>query len=226
MKKYLIITVLLLCVALAFPHIWNSCFADNPKYAVTHIDVNDWNSAAPPIISALTSLLVIVQAEKQRETSEKAQERMERINERMLDVERKQKRGYFVPLVFEKTKDGRNVEKNHPLKNYIILRNSGNDGVFALTKSISVCGKEKHLPHRNPLWVACEDPFDTINYECFITDEELTNKRIDISISLLLTNTVGYKYIQELDLGFEVKNGQGVVCRFNMNLLEAENNAD
>ena len=226
MKKYLIITALLLCVALAFPFIWNSCIADNPKNTVTHIDVKDWNSAVPPIISALMSLLVIFQAEKQRETSEKAQERMERINEKMLDTERRGKIGYFVPIVNESLPTGKEIRVRHPLKQYIYLRCLGGNGVFASQNSLSVCGIEKEIPQHEPLWFSSDDSFNEMNFECFLTDEELNYPELNIFISFSLTNILGYKYKQELEIGFENKSGYGTVSSFNMRLLEAEQNAD
>ena len=226
MKKYLIIAAFFLCVALAFPHFWNSCVASNPKISVTQIDVKDWNSSVPPIISALMSLLVIVQAEKQRETSEKAQERMERINERMLDVERKEKLGYMVPKVHSTMSDGSKLTQSHPLEKYIYLENAGNDGVFVSTVEISVCGAKKSFPKTEPLWVSVNDPFDVIDFECFLTAEDLNKPELNISVILLLANTMGYKYIQKLEIGFENNDGLGTVNSFNMKLLEAENNAD
>lgn len=226
MKKILVISALLLCVALAFPFIWNSCVADNPKNTVSHIDVKGWYSAVPPIISAFMSWLVIFQAEKQRETSEKAQERMERINERMLDVERKEKLGYMVPKVHSTMSDGRKLTQSHPLEKYIYLENAGNDGVFVSTVEISVCGAKKSFPQNEPLWVSVEDPFDVIDFECFLTDEDLNKPELNISILLLLANTMGYKYMQKLEIGFENNDGLGTVNSFNMKLLEAENNAD
>lgn len=226
MKKYIILAVFLLCFSLVFPHIWNSCVAGSPQIAVRRINANDWNSTVLPIISALMSLLVIIQAEKQRKTSEKAQERMERINERMLEVERKGKLGYMVPRVHSTMNDGSKLTQSHPLEKYIYLENAGNDGVFISTVEISVCGAKRVFPSHDPLWVSAKDPFDVINFECFLTDEDLKKPELSISIILQLTNTMGYEYLQKLIIGFDNNDGIGIVNDFNMKLMEAAQNAD
>lgn len=226
MKKYLIAALIALLIALVFPYIWNSCIVTIPTSTAEIISIRDWNSTVPPIMSALMSLLVIVQAEKQRETSEKVQERMERINAKMLDVSRKEKLGYFVPEVKEEINEGKFAWKTHPLRNYIYLRNSGNDSVFVSVKKLSVCGENKKIPDKETLWFSCEGPFSIMDFECYLSDEELHLPELKISITLQLTNMTGYQYFQELEIGFVNKNGCGVANSFNMRLLEVSENAD
>ena len=226
MKKTLRCAVFVLCLILLFPHIWNLCIRNCFEVSTMLIPISDWNATIPPIISAFMSLLVIFQAETQRESSETAQARMEKINDKMLTVERKEKLGYFIPEVSEDFDTLRKNSKIHPLEKYIYLRNSGNDGVFVEVKDLSVCGAKKSIPHRDPLWFSCTEPFCTMDFECYLTSEELNRSELDISITLLLTNMVGYKYLQELEIGFHNRNGLGVVSSYNMRLLEATDNAD
>ena len=157
------------------------------------------------------------------------QKSLERINEKMLDLEKKSKIGYFVPHV--KLKDAgidgfKHSYYNHDLKKYITLANVGTDDVFVIKASGSINGRIYNVPCEKGLFVPNNSLLKELNFDCSLHEEELSLPHIDLEINLTLRNMIGYEYVQMLFIGFKNNNGRGTVDSFNMSIQEVSDHAD
>lgn len=192
------------------------------------VEWSSWSDLiAVAILSALTCF-VIKQSEEQQKANDESQERMERINQRMVDMELKSSIGYFVPPLNK----GQSTQQNgvvfpykHDLKKYIDLDNIGNDDVFVISVAVRVNGKECLESTEKPLYISKLAPYNALKIELKLTVEELRKGQIDTEIEIKMKNTKGYIYAQVLYIGFENRNGIGTVDSFNMEIKEIEENA-
>lgn len=194
-----------------------------------YFNLDTWYDIMSIAFPAALTYIVIRQSERQQKDNMEMQKSLERINEKMLDLEKKSKIGYFVPHV--KLKDAgidgfEHSYYNHDLKKYITLANVGTDDVFVIKASGSINGRIYNVPCEKGLFVPNNSLLKELNFDCSLHEEGLSLPHIDLEINLTLRNMIGYEYVQMLFIGFKNNNGRGTVDSFNMSIQEVSDHAD
>lgn len=190
----------------------------------------EWSTWCDIIAVAIPSALtcfVIKQSEVQQKASDKNQERMERINQRMLQLELKSRIGYMVPELYNQigTDNTRTVLYKHNLKRSICLKNIGDDDVFVISATVRANEREHFDSTNRPLYVSKHALYNDFCIDLQLSELELKQNQVDAEIELNLRNTKGYTYKQVLYIGFENQDGVGIINKFNTEIKEIEENA-
>lgn len=194
-----------------------------------YFNLETWSDIMAIAFPSALTYVVIRQSEIQQRNNAEMQKSLERINEKMLNIEQKTKKGYFIPYVKLKEAgiDGfNNSYYPHDLRKYITLSNVGNDDVFIIEADSVINGKKHDIPLSEDLFVPKSAPLKELLLDCALSDEDLLVSHIDVVIRLTLRNMVGYEYVQVLNIGFTNHEGKGEVNSFNMSIQEVLNHAN
>ena len=161
-------------------------------------------------------------------------EKLREANDKLLNLERKSKRGYFVPR--------HRVEvKGHPVpviahhfltnKRGIVLIGCGED-IILVKKTICFIDKNREIENDNEIFITTENEFKELlvpikkNKVKELADNiEVKKEKLNIDIEMYLENSKGYKYKQILNLKF-MKNDEDkreyTVVKFNSKFEDVE----
>lgn len=200
----------------AFSRAFNICIP-------LRIDLNNWyNIMAIAFPSALT-YTVIKQSEQQQKENINLQNRMEKVNKKMLELELKSEIGYLRPYFSLKdagTEGNNRQPYPYKLNKYIKLVNSGEHDFFIISVNFVVNGSQHIVPCNIPLFISKQSPYNEFVIETDCLSDELSCAQIDMEIELVLKTITGFQYKQLLFLGFENTNNVGIVNKFNFEILE------
>lgn len=191
----------------------------------------EWSSWSDLIAVAIPSALtcfVIKQSEEQQKANDESQERMERINRRMLDLEAKSSFAYFVPQINDnriKKEIGKVVPYRHDLSEPLKLKSVGNDVALVLSETVRFNGFENAILAQKPLFIAKEDSLDVLYVDLGFENPQLIEQQVDLEIEIEMKNIRKYHYSQILYIGFEKDGDKWVINKFNMEIKEIEENA-
>ncbi len=213
-KQWLISSIVIaIAIIVAAPFIINETYKSGKGY-VTLWDASDVLSYFG---TALTFIGTIILGALALEQNEKAHE----INKRLLELEKKSKRGYFVPEHNIKV-DGlpRMISRTHYIEEHgISLVCCGEDNVF-VSKEICILNGRK-IENNHEIFVTTNGDFNKIFIPVELNDEERTSKNLNIDIVLHLENSRMYRYIQTLYLTFEKVDDRAYkLCGFNSRFVE------
>lgn len=137
-------------------------------------------------------------------------------NSRLLELDIKAKRGYFVPQ-YQVKMDGvpKLLKKDHHIEDPgIALVCCGDDNVYVFSSSYALNGRT--VDDTNEIFVTCEGEFNTLFIPVTLTPEERSSDKLEIEIAFYMENSKKYRYTQILYLGFEKKAaGCYHLCSFN-----------
>ena len=236
MKKRMIkhsIVSALFTITLLFPYILNNII--NPimslhgKEVSFSLDEDAWFKLWSIAMPSLLSYFLIEQSEQQHKATQQIQSNMDRVNSRMLEMELKEKRGYFTPKI-ETTESEKNTSKTQPffhnLQKYITFINSGEDTIFLKSVETVVNGKMHSSKSIEPVCFLNTSPFNEWKMETDFTKEELSSPQLNLKITITMENSKGYAYQQVITLGVKNFHRHGEVNAFNMVLQEVPSDAD
>lgn len=224
---------LVICaIIVAIPHVINLACEMLNTYTKLNFDWRvEWSSWSDLIAVAIPSALtcfVIKQSEEQQKANDGSQERMERINKRMLDLEAKSSFLYFIPKINDdriKKEIGRIVPYRYDLREPLRLQSVGDDIAFVISETIRFNGCENDIVAKKPLFIAKEEPLGLLYVDLGLGNEQLVAPQIDLEIEIEMKNIKKYHYCQILYIGFEKDDEKWVINKFNMEIKEIEENA-
>lgn len=150
-------------------------------------------------------------------------ERANEVNRRLMELEKKSKRGYFVPEHNIKA-DGfpRPVARPHYIeKQGISLICCGEDNVY-VSKSVYVLNG-RSVENDYGIFVTTEGDFKKIFVPIELNDEERKLDELKIDIVLYLENSRAYRYTQTLYLTFKKQKDTAYeLCGFNSKFADDE----
>lgn len=191
----------------------------------------EWSTWCDIIAVAIPSALtcfVIKQSEVQQKANDDSQERMERINKRMLDLETKSSFLYFIPKINDdriKKETGRVAQYRHDLSEPLALKGVGDDVAFVISEAVRFHSGETAILAKKPLFISKEEILDVLYVNLGLGNEQLNAPQIDLEIEIEMKNIRKYHYCQILYIGFEKDNDKWVINKFNMEIKEIEENA-
>ena len=202
----------------------NNCF--NTTFPL-EIQWDKWCDFIAVVLPSVLTFIIIKQSEQQQKENMEAQDRLDKINKRMLEMEIKSRLGYFIPP-FSRNIPGeeKRIPYSYDLKGYIELENNGDDDVFVSSIKVT-CGDNTHdnCADRH-LYFSKKPPYNVLLIDLKLDEKQLMEKQIDVRIEICMKNTKGYQYFQMIDIGFANHNGIGEINKFNMDIQEADTNAD
>ncbi len=148
---------------------------------------------------------------------------MREANDKLLNLERKSKRGYFVPEHNIKAEGfPRPIARPHYIeKQGISLICCGEDNVY-VSKSVYILNG-RSVENDYGIFVTTEGDFKKIFVPIELNDEERKLDEIKIDIVLYLENSRAYRYTQTLYLTFKKqKNTAYELCGFNSKFADDE----
>ena len=150
-------------------------------------------------------------------------ERANEVNRRLMELEKKSKRGYFVPEHNSKAEGfPRPVARQHCIeKQGISLICCGEDNVY-VSKSVYVLN-ERSVENNYGIFVTTEGDFKKIFVPIELNDEERKLDELKIDIVLYLENSRAYRYTQTLYLTFKKQEDTAYeLCGFNSKFADDE----
>lgn len=153
-------------------------------------------------------------------------EKVHDTNKRLLDLEIKSKRGYFIPKNHVKVKDFPRAQYDHFIEDPgIKLLCYGDDNVLVSSISYTLCGRTVQDDKDGELFVPVESEFNEMFVPVKLNKEERALDSVAIEVVLQLKNSKMYHYTQKLYLGFEKnenEDGAYKLCSFNSAFSDEE----
>lgn len=205
--------VLLIVLVILVPFLINESYKttlipESSKY------ITEWSAADVLAYygAALSFLGTVVLGALAFWQNEKAQE----TNNRLLELEKKSKRGYFVPEHKVKA-DGfpKPITRDHFIEDPgIALLCCGDDNVYVSKSVYSL--NSRTVEDNNGIFVTAGGDFSTILIPVALTEDKKTLAKLNIEIVLHLENSRMYRYTQTLYLTFEKREEKAYrLCSFN-----------
>lgn len=191
------------------------------------IQWDKWCDFIAVVLPSVLTFIIIKQSEQQQKENMEAQDRLDKINKRMLEMEIKSRLGYFIPPFSQNVAvEERKIPYPYDLKGYIRLENNGDDDVFVSSIKV-INGDDTHnnCADKN-LYFSKKPPYNVLLIDLKLSEEQLLEKQIGVRIEIRMKNTKGYQYSQMLDIGFANHNGIGEINKFNMVIQEMDTDAN
>lgn len=213
-----------------FPYFWNAFIVPICRGQVQSIEVTQWDKIISPVVTTYLSIVVIYQSQQQQKANKDSQDRLERINERMLTAEISSQLGYLLPYykLNERCKDA-DSRRLYPynLRETIELYNAGDADVFILDEVIAINEDARRKNGLSPFFISNKGPHQVLCLTPEFSETELALPQIDFNVILTLKNIKGYRYQENLFLGFErISDTTWNVNKLNMEIKGAETHAD
>lgn len=210
-----------------FPYIWNAFIVPIGKQA---IEVTQWDKIISPVVTTYLSIVVIYQSQQQQKANKDSQDRLERINKRMLTAEISSQIGYLLPYdkLYETCKSAEIRQLYpHDLHKEIKLYNAGDADIFILGEEVNINGNIQRKNDFSPLYISQKNPYREFCFMPKFSEEELSMPQIDFNVIFNLKNVKGYYYQENLLLGFKkTSDNTWNVYKLNMEIKEAKSDAD